>query len=347
MGEKQNPMMNEKILRVGFVGAGDHATQCIYPSLRMAPCKLAAITDLDQAKAEDAARRFGAGAVYTDYHKMMEKETLDAIFCVGGEKLHMEVAMAAMDAGLHVFIEKPPCENSGQAEQMLKKSKAAGKHIMVGFMKRFATGFQLAKEVSLREEFGGIHQYLAKFTTGRYKKEERFIPHHTIHHFDLARFFLGEITELYTRSVKIAEGKVGYDISLKSANGAIGTIQMSSLHDWSYPNERVEVTGDERVVIVDNITDVSYYRPRQRRNFLEQYKLEDSGDALHWSPNMTASVLMSHRGYEGEVAHFVNSILTGTVPMPDIGDGVKTMRLLDAFNQSVKSSSPVTVKGDE
>ena len=191
--------MTNNILRVGFIGAGDHAMHCIYPTLRLASCKLLAVATRHMETAEAAAYKFGAEHAYDDYREMLEKESLDAIFCVGGEKLHMQAAMAALDAGLHVFMEKPPCENTEQAEQMLEKSKSTGKHIMVGFMKRFATGIQLAKEVTRKEEFGGIYQYLAKFTTGRYGKEERFIPHHTIHHLDLARYFLGEITELYTR----------------------------------------------------------------------------------------------------------------------------------------------------
>ncbi len=316
---------------------------CIYPSLRLAPCELVAVATRHPETAAVPARMYGAPSTYTDYREMLANEELDAVFCVGGEVLHLEVALAALDAGCHVFIEKPPCRTAAEAAQILSTARRNNRHVMVGFQKRFATGLELAKELVGRPEFGPIYQYLAKFTTGSYKIEDRFIPHHVIHHLDLARFFLGEIEEIYTRAIRAAPGQVGYDVSLKATGGAIGTIQLSSLHDWTYPNERVEISGQGRVIIVDNLIDVTYHRPIERRPILDSGRLDQTSSAMTWRPNMTASVLMSHRGYEGEVAHFVNAILRDESPKPDIADGVKTMELLEAFRRSIQSSSAITV----
>jgi len=230
------------------------------------------------------------------------------------------------------------------AKKMLKKSRAAGKQIMTGFMKRFATANLLAKEIAQRKEFGGVKLYQAKYTTGRYAKEERIIPHHVIHHLDLARFFLGEMEEIYTTSVRVAEGKVGYNVSLKTKSGAIANIQMSTLQDWSYPNERIEIIGDQRLVVVDNVTDLYYFRPREKREGFDNYRIDDSRDAVHWSPNRTASNIFSHRGYEKEVYHFVSSILDNKVPAPTMEDTVRTMELMETFIKSVKSGVSLKLK---
>ena len=66
-------------LRVGFLGAGGFARHTIYPALHLAPVALQAICDMDEAKAKDAAGKFGTGRWYTDRHKMWEQEDLEAL----------------------------------------------------------------------------------------------------------------------------------------------------------------------------------------------------------------------------------------------------------------------------
>ena len=105
----------EHHLRVGFIGCGGHAYRNILPTFQYAPIDLVAVCDLDQHRAAQVGKLFGASAVYTDYEAMLNQEVLDAVFVVtsydiAGRPRYPGIAMTAMKAGVHVWIEKPPAK---------------------------------------------------------------------------------------------------------------------------------------------------------------------------------------------------------------------------------------------
>jgi len=77
-------LVNEKEVKVGFIGCGSHSFRNIYPTFQFAPINLVATCDLSLEKAKAFANKFGAKNAYSDYHKMLETEDLDAIFVVTG-----------------------------------------------------------------------------------------------------------------------------------------------------------------------------------------------------------------------------------------------------------------------
>src|SRR6266540_2294959 len=107
-----------RLVRIGFVGCGSHATQNIYPALRLgvygSPSlkeplgELIACCDLKEDLAKRNAKVFGFERWYTDHREMIEKEDLDCIIAVLHPSVQPRVAIDSLDAGLPVFIEKPP-----------------------------------------------------------------------------------------------------------------------------------------------------------------------------------------------------------------------------------------------
>src|SRR4051812_47291988 len=96
-------------IRAGFIGCGSHAFRNVYPTFQFAPVKLVATCDLQQDKAEAYARQFGAERSYNDHRKMIEAETLDAVFIVTnydekGRPRYVNLAGDALRAGLHVWM---------------------------------------------------------------------------------------------------------------------------------------------------------------------------------------------------------------------------------------------------
>jgi predicted dehydrogenase len=106
-------LVDEPEIRVGFIGCGSHSFRNIYPTFQFAPIRLAATCDLDLAKAQAFAAKFGAANAYADYRAMLAQETLDAVFIVTGydplgRPLYPAIAMDCLAAGCHVWMEKPP-----------------------------------------------------------------------------------------------------------------------------------------------------------------------------------------------------------------------------------------------
>ena len=113
----------DRKVRVGFIGCGGHAYRNIFPTFQYAPVDLIAVCDLQPERAAAFARQFGARHTYTDHREMLAREQLDAVFVVAGYDEHHrprypQLAMEAMRAGVHVWIEKPPAASLAEVEAM-------------------------------------------------------------------------------------------------------------------------------------------------------------------------------------------------------------------------------------
>ena len=122
-------------VRVGFIGCGNHSTASLYPNFAKIPqLELVATCDLKQELAKRNARLFGAQRHYTDYGKMLADEDLDAAFVVGPPAMHAEIGKACLEAGLHLFVEKPPAETPEAARELSEVARRKGLKTQVGHM---------------------------------------------------------------------------------------------------------------------------------------------------------------------------------------------------------------------
>jgi len=207
---------------------------------------------------------------------------------------------------------------------------------MVGFNRRFMTAYAMAREVSQWPEFGGIRMYHSQFHATPYRSDEFLKVNHIIHHLDLARFLMGEIEITHVDKVAIDDRRGGYNISFRSKTGAIGIIQCASMLNELYPMERLELVGDTRNIVIENVKNFTYNRPpTSLKESYEPFSIGDAGDALVWNPNHGFYPRYSHHGYENELRYFFDCLEAGTLPQPDIHDSVKTMELLDHLERKL------------
>jgi len=321
---------SKRKLRAGFVGCGAHARQNIYPCLRAAPIELCAVCDLMPEKAQEVAGWFGAKRVYADHREMMEREELDAAFVVVGPKVHPMVARDALERGLHVWMEKPPAPSSAEAMEVVRASETAGKHVMVGFMKRFATGYVMAKKSIERPDFGCPTFLELRYTSGAYPDDDSHVLDFAIHHLDLARFFMGDVARLYAEKFRLREGSVAIAVTLKFATGAVGTMHLGSCEGWFSGGERVTIGGDGTAVIVDNLVNFTRFPAESREDGGKSFLKQGASWQPNWFYPADFNSSFAHQGYIGEIRHFAESVLMGTAPKPDIRDGYQALRLVEA-----------------
>ena len=143
--------MPERV-KIGFVGCGLMG-QCVHlPSFQKTKnAEIVAITDLRPKLAEAVADRWKIRRVYPTHTEMVEDEEIDAIVEITNKFAHAPIAIDALNAGKHVFTEKPIATNTKDAEEMVKAAEKHNLKLMVGYMKRYDTGISKAKEVF--EEF--------------------------------------------------------------------------------------------------------------------------------------------------------------------------------------------------
>lgn len=132
-------------LRVGVVGCGQIAQVMHLPYLTELPrFSVTAICDLSATVVEAVGARFGVSARYRDYRDLVSREDIDAVAVLTIEKA--EVAVAAAEAGKHVFIEKPLGFSLAEADRIITAVERAGVTAMIGYMKRYDPGYELGAE---------------------------------------------------------------------------------------------------------------------------------------------------------------------------------------------------------
>ncbi len=146
-----------KRIKVGVVGLGEIAQIVHLPILQEYSDKfeITAICDISQELLSALGERYNVPAEhrYTDYTDMAGQSDLDAVFVLNSDEYHTDTALAAIQHGKHVLIEKPMCLTRQEAESIIKARDEAGVQVMVGYMRRFAPAFvEAARHVRALEK---------------------------------------------------------------------------------------------------------------------------------------------------------------------------------------------------
>jgi myo-inositol 2-dehydrogenase/D-chiro-inositol 1-dehydrogenase len=154
-----------KQIRLAVVGAGSQCTKALMREYLHRRIDLVAICDIQLELAERNARNFGARAAYSDVAQMLETEKPDACMVVGPPQIHEEIGLRVLEAGCHLFIEKPAAPTIEGAKRLVDAAHKVGKTGQVGHMMRHADPVRIAHEISHSEEFGEILSVESKYVT--------------------------------------------------------------------------------------------------------------------------------------------------------------------------------------
>lgn len=135
--------MPGKALRVGVVGSGEIAQimHLRYLSELAGRFSIVALCETDEVVLESVARQFFVPNSYRDYTRMLNEADLDAVFVLTPGN-HTQIVLEALSAGLHVFVEKPLCYRSEEAEAILDEARLGNRVVMVGYTRLFDPGFR-------------------------------------------------------------------------------------------------------------------------------------------------------------------------------------------------------------
>ena len=128
------------MLRAGFIGAGGRGQSAHYPNVRRLKdeVEMVAVCELDENRLRQVAEKYGFRHTFTDHRRMLDTVDLDIVYCVMHERWILKPALDCLNAGKHIFIEKPPGANSEETQQMLDAAVANDVYAMVGFQRRYA-----------------------------------------------------------------------------------------------------------------------------------------------------------------------------------------------------------------
>jgi predicted dehydrogenase len=134
----------DRRIRIGVVGCGmvAQAMHLPYLSELQDRFELAAVADPSRIVREAIAARYGVPGVHADYRGLLDAGGLDAVLVASPHATHAPVVLSALDAGLHVFVEKPLCISLADADRIVEARDRTRQIVQVGFMKRHDPAFE-------------------------------------------------------------------------------------------------------------------------------------------------------------------------------------------------------------
>jgi predicted dehydrogenase len=314
------------MMRIGAVGVGVHAVNAILPGLPAADLRLDATCARHLDRAQAVADRFGATSAFDDVEQMLAAVELDGVVVVVPPDQFGPVIRACVRRGVPVFAEKPAANDAAEAAQLAEEAAVAGVTVMVGYMKRFAYAYRVARDVMEGVDFG--RPTLASFTWSMGPFADRFdfrdwLFENPVHHFDLARFFCGELTDV--RVVRGTGKEYTLVVTASSESGAVVSIRANTTGSWEQRNEAVEIFGEGHSLFVDNL-DTCTHRPPTRPERV-------------WRPNYTvplaANMTGSTMGFVTELEHFRRVVEDGVPCESDLASAAATLALTDQIFEAM------------
>jgi predicted dehydrogenase len=315
-------------VRAAVVGCGWHATHTTYPALIDAGFDLRACCALHLDRAQATAGRFGVAAAYDRLDQLLEERAgqLDAAVLVLPPDAYDGPVRACLEAGLPVFCEKPAALDSATLAGLEAASAAAGLPVMVGYPRRFAPPYERARRLLEGDRFGRTLAYQAHWSMGpgEFGSLAYFLRENAVHQLDLARWLLGEATEVTALAAEHGD-RHAVAATMRFANGAVATLGLDDAGSWDHVNERLIITGEGAHIVVDNLESCSFRAGGEPE--------------LRWTPNFSTPVPRNSSlrltGFVGALEHFALVVREAAPCLSDVASARRTTelaeRVLDAI----------------
>jgi len=319
------------MVRIGVVGTGGMGRGHCNSLPNVANCQFTAVADVRLEVAKEVAEKFDLKA-YGDYNEMWDD--VDGIVVATPPDFHKEVVVAAAEAGVHSFCEKPISRTLADSDAMIEATDKAGVIFMIGQVLRFYPVHVLGKELVDAGEIGDVvyieTDYSGRYSAPRTKPSSWYgtmggLLENGIHKADLINWYGGEATTVASEvgSFSGYEDWEDYAVTLiRYKSGIVGILRWGGFMGARGTN--------------DTIIDGSKGSLRLSMSSGKVYKkLIGEGDWTELTPNVSPS------GVVGELTHFVDCIRENKKPIIDGRGGKHAIEVVIASYRSAKEKTKV------
>ena len=319
---------------VGVIGAGNFSRHTALPCLRATSARLACIADLDSVSGTHAGRKFGFERTTTDHKALLSDPEINTIFVFTRHDAHARLVTEALEAGKHVFVEKPLCLNIAEHEQIRAAyDRAEDCQLLVGFNRRFSPHvLKMKKLLDARTE----PVCMSMMVNAGVIPPDSWVHDPAIgggriigegcHWIDLMMFLAGApVVRVSTTPVGESPALVVRDdkatITLIFGDGSIGTLHYFSNGHRSYPKETLEVFCGGKTLRLDNF--------RVLRGF-------------GWLGFTKMKLARMDKGHDEEFRRFVEAVSKGGADVIPFAEIENVMRATFAAVDSARCGHPIT-----
>lgn len=330
--------MPPRLVDVLVVGCGEHAADTLVPALTsLGRARIVGVCDTYIDRGHALQRRFDVPHAGSDLDEMIDRLRPDAVVMAGPPSLHVDGGLVALEAGCHLFTEKPPAPSTVGLQKLAAAATATGLTGMVGHNLRHTAAYrQMAQQIASDSITSMVITYHASGPTGErwgLNPFEAFVLTHAVHVLDLFNAALGPPTATTHHVTDAGHGRYALTSQWQAASGAIGTAAISTCAPRL--NWYVQIaTRDGTLAQITSPRNLEIQAPRSPGTW-------GAGHRHRWNTR-TLDAGYDAAGYGAELHHFLNCITGTATPAPSFNDEMAVYQAIDDLYRqtSLQRSAP-------
>lgn len=338
-------MNSEGTVRTAVVGCGYWGRNLVRNFAAIS--ELRVCCDVDEAIRAGIAGRYPNVGVTGSYEDVLSDSEIDAIALATPAGLHADMAIAALEAGKHVFVEKPLALSETDAQLVVDTADRANRVLMVGHLLEYHPAVEYVKGMIERGELGQIYYcYSQRVNLGQVRSDENALWSLAPHDISVALYLMDEEpVDVQATGQAFLQPDIEdvVFLTLKFASGRMAHIQAS----WLDPHKerRLTVVGSEKMVVFNDMEPkekVRIYDKGVDRRPTEAAEYSSLAELLSLREGeILIPRLPGHEPLTRECEEFLRSVLTGIAPRSDGQDGLRVVRVLERAQARLRNSGAV------
>lgn len=340
--------MSNSVIGIGVIGYGYWGPNLVRNFSNSDDSRVVAVSDLDPAKLSLSKRRHPGVEITSDFKEVLSNPQVNAVAIATPVHTHFELALAALRAGKHVFVEKPLAPTADQVRHLIDEADRRGLTLMVDHTFLYTPAVQKIRELLRRGDLGDVYYYdSTRSSLGLFQSDVNVIWDLAVHDISIIQHILEEeavavsatgschvngspenmahIT-LFFASRCVAHVSVNWLSPIKVRQTFVGGSKKMIVYDDLEPTEKIKVY-DKGITLDAPSPDAHQFRIGYR-----------AGDM--WAPHISTKEAL-----QTEVEHFVDCVRTGAQPISNGQSGLRVIEVLEAASRSIaEHGKPASLK---
>lgn len=326
------------MIKVGVVGFGYWGPNLVRNFAGSDRTVLAGVSDLRPERLAVVSRQYPTARTSTDFRELLADKAIDAIVVATPVRFHYDIAMAALQAGKHVMVEKPMAETAEQCQRLIDEAAKRNLVLMVDHTFIYTPAIRKIREIIANGGLGEVYYYdSVRVNLGLFQHDVNVLWDLAVHDLSILEYVIDQIPvavsatgiahvpgnpenlanlTLFFSSNTVAHINVNWLAPVKVRQTLIGGSSKMIVYNELEPSEKIKIY-DKGVVLKDG--------DDAMRQIIGGYRTGDM-----YSPQLDTSEALAI-----EVCHFADCIENGTPPLTGGQMGLNVVKVLEAASQSM------------
>lgn len=335
------PVPSNKELKICVVGLGHWGPNLVRSIERHPRAKVVVAADPSAERRQIVSEKIPGLPLASSLTECLQKHDFDAVVLAVPTELHFQVGMQALEAGKHVFIEKPLAHNSEAAAALCEQAARRKLTLMTGHIFMYNGGINAMKELVDAGELGNLfYIHSVRTNLGPLRSDVNALWDLASHDVSIFNYIFDALPMQVTCSAYKLLGRAVEDIAqgtLLYPNNRVAAFFVS----WLDPQKKREITvvGDRKMLTFDDMRPerplkiydkgVTVSKPHDYADTFNSFRMSIR-EGLAVEPEVTTGEPLVN-----ECAHFVDSVLEGKTPKSDGQNGLEVVLILEALTRSL------------